>query len=130
MTTPFQDHIITIEGEDFGITPIPATKGLGYMRRLTKLLGPSITALFSAADEESSVEMDGLQKAVNLLVENMDKEDVTQLIIELIRTVHKNGQSINFDMEFTGNYQKLFLILAEVLKVNFGSLFQLSAINF
>jgi hypothetical protein len=125
----FTDHNITIEGVSYVVQPIPAMKGLSYMRRLTKVLGASLAALFSQSQEEGDVEEAGLQKAVELLVENMDKEDVEKLIVDLISTVLKDGKALNFNAEFTANYGILFKLLTEVIKVNFGSLFQLGAIE-
>ena len=128
----FSDVEVNLEGEEYVVTPIPAIKGLSFMRRLTKLLGPSMTALFSQskdAEEAGEVGMDSMQKAVDLLVENMDSPEIEQLILDLMKTVTKNGQPLNFNMEFTASYGKLFKLLTEVVKVNFGSLFQLSGIS-
>ena len=126
----FSDIDFNIDGDSYTIQPIPAMKGLSYMRRLTKVLGASLAALFSEAQGiEGAVEEAGLQKAVELLVDNMDKEDVEQLIVDLMKTVLKDGKPLNFNSEFTADYGKLFKILVEVVKVNFGSLFQLSGIE-
>ena len=124
----FEDEILVIEGTSYNITPIPAMRGLSFMRRLTKLLGAPMAAMFGQEESETEGE-NSIQKAVLLLVENMDKEDVEALIVDLMKTVTKDGQALNFNIEFTKDYGKLFKILTEVVKVNFGSLFQLGAIG-
>ncbi|MNG33800.1 hypothetical protein D3C84_1201320 [compost metagenome] len=51
--------------------------------------------------------------------------DVETLIKELIQTVSKSNMAINYDMEFAGEYDKLFLLVQEVVEFNFGSVFTL-----
>ena len=126
----FEDTIIVIDGNTYNITPIPAMKGLSYLRRLGKLLGAPLATMMNDNGGADKVDGEGsLQKAVQILVDNMDKEDVETLITDLLKTVTKQGQPLNFTIEFTKNYGKLFKLVKEVVEVNFGSLFTLSAID-
>jgi hypothetical protein len=69
-------------------------------------------------DEEGPV-----TKAVKLLCENMDKEDLVSLIKDLIANTRRDGQVINFDLDFAGDYAHLKDVLAFAVEVNYGNVF-------
>lgn len=107
---------VTIQGSDYMITHFPAMRGTRVLKQLTKLLGPSFATLQGGGD---------LGAALNILFDNLD-QNVEQLIVELVSTASKaNGAALNFDMEFAGEYDKLFLLVKEVVEFNFGSVFTL-----
>lgn len=107
---------VTIQGSEYMLTHFPALRGTRVLKQLTKLIGPSFATLQGGGD---------LGSALNILFDNLDN-NVEQLIVELISTATKtNGSSINFDMEFAGEYDKLFLLVKEVVEFNFGSVFTL-----
>jgi len=98
------------------ITHFPALRGTRVLKQLTKLIGPSFATLQGGGD---------LGAALNILFENLD-QNVEQLIVELVGSCSKgNGVGLNFDMEFAGEYDKLFLLVKEVVEFNFGSVFTL-----
>lgn len=110
-----QKHV-NILGTDYIITHFPAIRGTRVLKQLTKLIGPSFATLQGGGD---------LGAALNILFDNLDN-NVEQLIVELIATCGKdNGIAINFDMEFAGEYNRLFLLVKEVVEFNFGSVFTL-----
>lgn len=122
--TIIEDKLIDINDTEYRIQPFPAFKGLVLLKKLTKVVGPSITALMGG-EAEGEVEVNSLEKAIELLVENFDGDGVETLIKELIKSVTKNGQPLNFDLEFMADYGKLFKLVTEVVKVNYGTVFQL-----
>lgn len=109
-----QKHV-TIMGTEYMITHFPAMRGTRVLKQLTKLIGPSFATLQGGGD---------LGTALNILFDNLD-QNVEQLIVELISTCSKGSVGINFDMEFAGEYDKLFLLVKEVVDFNFGSVFTL-----
>ena len=120
-----EDATLTIEGEVFTISPFPAFKGLKYLKQITKIVGPSVAILFAEGGKDNVVEQLGSpDKAVELLVQNFEGDSVENLIKELIKSVTKNGQELIFDLEFQADYGKLFKLITEVVKVNYGSVFQ------
>ncbi len=125
-----EDKVLTIEGEEFRVSPLPAFKGLVYLKKLTKIIGPSIAAAFGTDEEKAKLEEGSfdVKSAVELLVENFDDDSVEVLIRDFMKTVTKNGQPINFDIEFMADYGKLFKLVTEVVKVNYGSVFQLGGL--
>lgn len=109
-----QKHV-NILGTDYMITHFPAMRGTRVLKQLTTLIGPSFAALQAGGD---------LGAALNILFSNLD-QNVEQLIVELVSTCSKGSVGINFDMEFAGEYDKLFLLVKEVVEFNFGSVFTL-----
>lgn len=131
---------VLINESEYTITQFTASKGLRYLKQLIKILAPSFAALSEGADvsnidvksaiQDGTIQTDGFSKAVNLLVENMDKEDVVELIKSLVQGVRKNNKDINFEFEFAGNYGELILVLVEVCKYNYSSVFQEGGLGF
>lgn len=107
---------VTIDGEDFQITTFPATRGFRILKELTRLLGPAFAEWAKGGE-------DGMALAVNAIVDNLDSVNVENLVKELISSVSKGSVAVNFDMEFAGNYNKLFLLVREVIQLNYGSVF-------
>lgn len=107
---------VNIDGEDFQLTTFPASRGLRILKDLTKLIGPSFAEWAKGGE-------DGMALAVNKLVENLDSVNVENLVKELVSGASKGSMSINFDMEFAGNYNKLFTLVREVIQLNYGSVF-------
>lgn len=122
-----EDKEIEIGGETFRIQPFPAIKGLVILKKLTKIIGPSMTSLLTSTDGET-VDLSNAEKAVEMLVANFDGDGVETLIKELMASVSKKGQQLNFNIEFMADYGKLLKLVLEVVKVNYGSVFQLGGL--
>lgn len=106
---------VNIKGDDYIITHMPAGRGVRVLKQLGKLAGPAF----------SSYQSGGLSGAISALFDNIDSVDVENLIKELVATASKGSMAINYDMEFAGAYDKLFLLVQEVVEFNFGSVFTL-----
>jgi hypothetical protein len=111
---------VTIKETEYLITQFPAMRGTRVLKQLTKFIGPFFAAM-QVKDGQKGVDMTA---ALNVLFENLD-QNVEQLIVELVSTCSKGSVGINFDMEFAGEYDKLFLLVQEVVEFNFGSVFTL-----
>lgn len=107
---------VNIKGDSFLLTHLPATKGIKVMKQIGKLSGPAIGAMTKEA---------GLMGALQALFDNIDSVDVESLIRELVNSASKGSVGINFDMEFAGQYDKLYLLVKEIVEFNFGSVFTL-----
>lgn len=112
-----------INGETWSCNPFMGTTGVGYLKRLFKVFGQSFSVLVSQEDGEV-----GMGRAIDLLVENLDKDDVVDLVKKLCSGVMKDGKVINFDTEFAARYDVLIKVVTFVVKENFGSFFQNSGI--
>lgn len=110
-----QQKTVNVRGTDYMLTHLPATKGVRVLKQLGKLVGPAIGSYQSA----------GIPAAIAVLFENIESVDVENLIKELVGSASKGSMGINFDMEFAGQYDKLMLLVQEVVEFNFGSVFTL-----
>lgn len=117
---------VNVGGEQYLISTLPATKGLKVLKSLTKLLGPAFAELTKGGDGE---EVNLVSLAVEKLIDNLDNCDVESLVVSLMTCVTKQNMAINFDMEFAGSYDKLFLLAKEVVDLNYGSVFTLVGIG-
>lgn len=108
---------VTISGDEYLISTFPSTRGLGIMKRLAKLVGPALS--------EMSKENATIASALATLFENMEATGFEQLMQDLTSGVTKNNMALNFDMEFSGEYERLYQIVEAVVELNYGSVFQM-----
>lgn len=114
---------VTVNGSEYMITQLGAIKGTRVLKEVTKLVGPAFAKLQT---KDAAGQGGTLGDALGILFENLDNANIEGIIMELANTVTKpNGSAITFDMEFAGEYDKLYLVLKEVMEFNFGSVFTL-----
>lgn len=118
-----EDKVVEIDNVEYRIQPFPAFKGLVILKKLTKILAPSMSTMFTEVDSQV-MEMDNLEKAVTQLVSNFDDDTVEVLIRDLIKSVTRNGQPLAFDIEFMADYGRLLKLVKEVVMVNYSTVFQ------
>ncbi|CEF89176.1 hypothetical protein [Pseudomonas phage vB_PaeM_PAO1_Ab17] len=117
-----KQHSIEINGDRFLITSMPATTGLTHLKMLTKLLGPAL-AEAGAGSKEGAGSLD-IATLVGKVITRIDEVEVEKMIIGMMTSVSKNNMEINFNEEFSADFGKLFQLVTEVVKLNFGSVFQ------
>lgn len=111
---------VTIAGDEFLLTQFPATVGIRYQKKIAKVLLPSMAEILK---NQENPEVNGAALAMEKLAENIDLID-EELIKEMIlRGATKGTATINFDMEFAGEYNKLFDLLKEIIMFNFAGVF-------
>lgn len=111
--------IITINERTYIINAFKGLKGWSYLPRLTKYIFPFVGFIFN----QDSTDDDVIATLVSLLSGENAKE-VEQLIIEMVSDVNVDGSRIDFDTEFTQNYDALLKLVVEVLKLNYQDSFQ------
>lgn len=111
-----QQKEVTIKGDVYVLTHFNGMVGLKLGKQLIKTLGPAFAAL---QGEEASV-----PKALEILFENLD-DNSEALVIALVSGATKGNMAINFNIEFAGEYDKLFMLVKEVVEFNYGSVFQM-----
>lgn len=111
--------IITINERTYIINAFKGLKGWSYLPRLTKYIFPFIGFFFN----RDSTDDDVIATLVSLLSGENAKE-VEQLIIEMVSDVNVDGSRIDFDTEFTQNYDALLKLVVEVLELNYQDSFQ------
>jgi len=128
---PLEHKDVIVGDKEYSIPMFTTSKGLLYLKQLTKVIVPSFVALSEGAEQSvdlqdpnnATLQSDNLLKAANLLVENMDKEDIVELIKNLVKGVRVDNKELNFEMDFAGNYGELLSVLTQVIKYNFSSVF-------
>ena len=115
-----------INGRNYSIILLPATRGLTVSNRLVKSLGPAIGVLLDNSKvkevlfpEEQSMFTD----MAIALVRQLDELDLENTIKELLNGCACNGQPLDFDKHFAGNYGELVAVVEFALKENFGDFF-------
>ena len=111
--------IIAINERTYIINAFKGLKGWSYLPRLTKYIFPFVGFIFN----QDSTDDDVIATLVSLLSGENAKE-VEQLIIEMVSDVNVDGSRIDFDTEFTQNYDALLKLVVEVLKLNYQDSFQ------
>lgn len=120
-----------INGVEYTINTIVATRALSLQPQLMKLIGRSLVAFFegndgSAKTPDAAAKLEGevMKKIVDTLIEDVEKVNIVDLAKNLIACgATKGTMSINFDSEFTGNLGTLYKLLFAIIKLNFLDVF-------
>lgn len=104
-------------------TTFTTSGGIRLVRSLIKVAGPSMALMFEGDSEYSISDEGPITKAVKLLAENIDKEDIIVLLKALLANTTRDGVPINFDMDFSGNYEEMLAVLFFVIQENFSGFF-------
>lgn len=123
-----------INGVEYTINTIVATRALSLQPQIMKLIGRSLVAFFdgndgSAKTPDAIAKLEGevMKKIVDTLIEDVEKVNIVDLAKNLIACgATKGTMSINFDNEFTGNLGTLYKLLFAIIKMNFLDVFIVS----
>lgn len=110
-----QQKTVTVKGTDYLLTTLAAGRGLVVMKQLSKLIGPAFAKMGEG----------DVGEVVNAILDNIDNTDIEELAKRLITGASKGTVAISFDSEFSGEYDKLYLLIKEIVEFNFGSVFLL-----
>lgn len=126
-----------IAGVAYECTTLPARRAVDLGASLVKILGPSLGALGDGFNLDTGEPIEGktdvLSSAVSALMSQIDKVDVSKLMLDLLQTTiridpEKNarqevGKAEVFDVVFAGNFRELMGALAFALEVSLGDFF-------
>lgn len=120
-----------IEGAKYYVSQFPARRALKIKTRLIKLLAPSLFSTVSGANSknilDAEINTDSIGKAVELLVNRLEENELENLIMELLCMTRRDGKEITpqlFDTIYAGNFYELYQALYFIIEVNYGSFFQ------
>lgn len=122
---------VDINGVEYTLNTIVATKALALQPSIMKLIGRSLVAFFegndgSAKTPDAVAKLEGevMKKIVDTLIEDVEKVNIVDLAKSLIACgATKGTMSINFDNEFSGNLGTLYKLLFAIIKMNFLDVF-------
>ena len=109
--------------QKFVLKQYDAFKGVGYQKKLIKILAPSFMAM-----QDEVIKEDGswLAVAIQKFIENIDQVEPAFLKELVVNGAQKEGRvMINFENDFAGNYGVLFSLIKEIIVFNYEDLFQL-----
>lgn len=119
-------HSIKIKDSTYTIELLPATQALAVATQLLKVAAPALGAWADSKNKAELIlpeENDTFAVIGSLLVGQLDKISVLDIVTLLTQNIKKNGEVINIDTEFRGNLGGLIAILEFILKENCGSFF-------
>lgn len=118
-----------INNKKFSLTLLPADEGLAVAFKLFAMLGPSVASIAdsSRTEEYKLPEEDDLytQAVLHLVSRMSDVPDVIKVIKTVTRELKVNGNLIEFNDYFKGNYGELISALKFCLEENFKDAFML-----
>lgn len=115
----------TIDGRSVMVTQFPGRRALFFKTRLIKLLGPSISQVFTSKNLKE-LDLSILSSAFEKLSESLDEDSFVRFVLDLLQCTRLDGQEIKdnvFDVEFAGNLLFMYKILWFTLEANYGSFF-------
>ena len=111
--------VVRLNDKAYMINAFKGLTGWSYLPRLTKYIFPFIGFMLNEGKGDEEV----VEQLVNLLTGENAKE-VEQLIIDMVSDIQVDNSRIDFDNEFTQNYDSLILLFVEVIKLNYLESFQ------
>lgn len=116
----YKQENVTIGETTYLLTAIPGTAALGYQKQLAKVFLPA----YAAAAKANETGENATAVMLSEVAKSLDLVDVTFVKELIIRGATINGVAINFDTHFAGNFGNMYKLLFEIIKFNFGDVFQ------
>ena len=125
MTERTKQVIKTINDRTYVINSFRGEKGWEFLPRLSKYIFPFIGLLGGEGltDEQAG-------ESLSRLLEGENSREISILVKELVSDVEVGGMKINFNEEFSENYDALLILALEVIKLNYAKSFQRLVTNF
>jgi hypothetical protein len=133
MTTPYSTHEKTIYGHKYLIKPFPSRYGLNIMARLTKYASNVFSVILPVVAGSTSAKAilnikltgDLIDQLLTSIQASLTDPALIDLIVEMVKYVSRDGESLEnedyFNLVFAENYEELFVLLKEVIVINFLS---------
>lgn len=125
MTETTKQVIKTINDRTYVINSFRGEKGWEFLPRLSKYIFPFIGLL---GGDELTDEQAG--ESLMRLLEGDNAKEISSIVKELVADVEVGGMKINFNEEFSENYDALLILALEVIKLNYAKSFQRLVTNF
>ena len=117
---------IPIGSNVYSIKLLPASLGFMVATNLIKTLLPVFGSWADAQGRKGQVlpeDESTFTELALLLVGQLDKVDVLQVVHTLLNEALVNGKPLDFDIHFRANYKSLMKLIEFALKENFGDFF-------
>jgi hypothetical protein len=114
-----QQKVLRMNDKGYIVNAFKGRVGWGYLPRLSKFIFPFIGYFFNEDKTDEAM----IEQITQILTGENSKE-VTELVFEMIENIECDGYKINFDTEFSQNYDTLIMLFIEVIKLNYFDSFQ------
>lgn len=110
------------EKNQYVASTLPALVGAGILQKIIKIVAPS---LGEGIDNTSGASFSGFAGIAEKFVAQLDDDMVIETIQKLLvkSNIHINGNVLNFDEDFSANYDELMDVVIWLVEENFGSFF-------
>lgn len=112
-------------GDKAEITLIPATKALGLAKKLLNIIAPAVGGTLDGLRHDDYIH--GAPRSFTdmalTLTQKIDESQLEDIIVALMYGLKVNGEDVNFDEYFTGNYGTMIELVEFSLRENFETFF-------
>lgn len=124
------DETKEINGRSYYVVQLPPSKIIPIQLKLMKIFGSSMGKLGAVLKGDDVARANAFGEAVSALFENSNEEEIAALIKRIVETAKVDGERINYDRDFQGEYLvDIYKVFFWVLGVNFTSFFGESGLN-
>jgi len=114
----------SIDGLNFGVTQLPAMRGLRLFNRLGRVLAPAV-ARAAASQTDGEVQLEGLAGALDLLFAKLSDDELEGITRELLWNATVEGRPLLQELDATlgGKVGTLLKLVGFAVEVNYGGFF-------
>jgi len=121
---------VNVNGNDYYLKQFKGKKAFLIKMKLAPMITKALSAIKSDGGEKEEVDLLGaVGTVVDAIFSSIDPEKTLQLAEELLSETYKGAYKVDFDSEFCGNQSAVYKIIFEVVKLNYGDLFQMLGID-
>ena len=133
MTSPYKIHEKIINGHEYKIMAFPARYGLNILAKLSKYGSNVLRFILPAVKEKLSfkaildtqVDSSLIDNFIYSLQESLGDGKLIDVLFDMVKYTSREGEELNnedyFNLVFAENYEELFMLLKEVIVINFLS---------
>lgn len=116
-----------IDGVPYMVTQMTGFKALNIQTKLIKLLGPAVSSVLTGGSLDVDTLKETMFSKLPEILSQFDDKIVNEVVTSLFESGvfkkdnHGNPESIDFDIEFAGNMNRMWKVTLFILEVNFFS---------
>lgn len=116
-----QTSTIEILGHKYTYTQLPATKSLLLKYKLAAIIGSSITDLIPALGKKDEEQVKYIGNAIQDLFNRNKPDEIVALLKDIFTPAFRDGERVDFDEHYTGNFKEMYEALAWILRTEYGN---------
>lgn len=112
-----------INGNKYAYTQLPARESLKLKFTLAGIAGGSIVGASSAIGKSDAVQLEAFGQSISKIFEKNDPDKIIALIERIFEPAFINGERVNIDNHYKGEFSEMYQALFWVLKMEYESFF-------